>query len=199
MESWIRQQQYLLKSNCKSGNSVVVRTSLKSRENRSIDFVLIIIHDLQIIIHPKILAKAKTTKYILAKYNKKPFCNRRIPNKLGVFWCSFSYMRKKLSIIMYDTMSRRRRREEKIIFTSCPCLFTSFKPFRKNIIAPRGPRNDLWVVVVTTSANSNGLGITFAATRPLMCAMSAKRTAFCLSHTYIPENYLLKWMWKRLP
>ena len=83
--------------------------------------------------------------------------------------------------------------------TSCPCLFTSFKPFRKNIIAPRGPRNDLWVVVVTTSANSNGLGITFAATRPLMCAMSAKRIAFCLSHTYIPEKYLLKWMWKRFP
>ena len=43
----------------------------------------------------------------------------------------------------------------------------------------RGPRRVLWVVVVTTSAYSNGPGITFAAIKPEMCAMSAIRYAFC--------------------
>ena len=46
-------------------------------------------------------------------------------------------------------------------------------------MAPRGPRSDLCVVVVTTSAYSKGDGITPAATNPLMCAMSANRIAFC--------------------
>eukprot|EP00961_Rhodomonas_salina_P219429 2966094-Rhodomonas_salina.1 len=43
-------------------------------------------------------------------------------------------------------------------------------PLREKIMAPRGPRRDLWVVVVTTSANSKGSGTTLAATRPEMCA-----------------------------
>lgn len=68
--------------------------------------------------------------------------------------------------------------------TSSPFLLISFNPFLKKIIAPRGPRSDLWVVVVTTSAYSKGDGITPAATKPLMCAMSASKTAFCLSQTY---------------
>ena len=34
---------------------------------------------------------------------------------------------------------------------SLPFLSTERTPFRKKIIAPRGPRSDLWVVVVTTS------------------------------------------------
>ncbi len=48
-------------------------------------------------------------------------------------------------------------------------------PLRKKIMAPRGPRSDLCVVVVTTSACSNGDGMTPAATRPEMCAMSTTR------------------------
>ena len=47
-------------------------------------------------------------------------------------------------------------------------------PFRKKIIAPRGPRSDLCVVVVTTSACSKGEGTRPAATRPEMWAMSAR-------------------------
>ena len=67
--------------------------------------------------------------------------------------------------------------------TSRPCLFISFTPFLKKIMAPRGPRSDLWVVVVTTSAYSKGEGITPAATNPLICAISANIIAFCLSQT----------------
>ena len=52
---------------------------------------------------------------------------------------------------------------------------------RKKIIAPRGPRSDLCVVVVMTSAYSKGEGTTPAATRPEMCAMSARRYAPTLS------------------
>ncbi len=44
-----------------------------------------------------------------------------------------------------------------------------------------GPRSVLYVDVVTTSANSNGLGTRPAATRPEMCAMSARRYARHLS------------------
>lgn len=67
--------------------------------------------------------------------------------------------------------------------TSLPCLLISLTPFLKKIMAPRGPRSDLWVVVVTTSAYSNGEGTTPAATSPLICAISASKIAFCLSHT----------------
>jgi hypothetical protein len=49
---------------------------------------------------------------------------------------------------------------------------------RKKIIAPRGPRSDLCVVVVTTSACSNGEGTRPAATSPEMCAMSARSLEF---------------------
>jgi hypothetical protein len=35
----------------------------------------------------------------------------------------------------------------------------------------------LWVVVVTMSESSNGVGTTPAATRPEMCAMSDRRRA----------------------
>jgi len=43
------------------------------------------------------------------------------------------------------------------------------------------PRSVLCVVVVTMSAYSNGEGMTCAATRPEMCAMSANNTAFTSS------------------
>mmetsp|Transcript_17496 Transcript_17496/g.43177 ORF Transcript_17496/g.43177 Transcript_17496/m.43177 type:complete len:254 (-) Transcript_17496:828-1589(-) len=59
--------------------------------------------------------------------------------------------------------------------TGLPFLSTPFWPLRKKIMAPRGPRRDLCVVVVTTSAWSNGDGMMPAATRPEMCAMSASR------------------------
>eukprot|EP00958_Prasinococcus_capsulatus_P007092 scaffold659_cov329-Prasinococcus_capsulatus_cf.AAC.1 len=45
----------------------------------------------------------------------------------------------------------------------------------------RGPRRDLWVVVVTTSQYSKGCFCSPAATSPLMCAMSIKRYAPTLS------------------
>ena len=45
------------------------------------------------------------------------------------------------------------------------------------IIAPRGPRSVLWVVVVTTSACPTGDGCAPPAIRPAMCAMSATRMA----------------------
>mmetsp|Transcript_1936 Transcript_1936/g.4493 ORF Transcript_1936/g.4493 Transcript_1936/m.4493 type:complete len:264 (+) Transcript_1936:103-894(+) len=60
---------------------------------------------------------------------------------------------------------------------SLPFLSWPLTPLREKIMAPRGPRRDLWVVVVTTSANSKGSGTTLAATRPEMCAMSARRMA----------------------
>mmetsp|Transcript_30507 Transcript_30507/g.87123 ORF Transcript_30507/g.87123 Transcript_30507/m.87123 type:complete len:207 (+) Transcript_30507:417-1037(+) len=56
-----------------------------------------------------------------------------------------------------------------------PFLSTPRWPLRKKIMAPRGPRKDLCVVVVTTSAYSKGDGMTPATTRPEMCAMSARR------------------------
>ena len=45
------------------------------------------------------------------------------------------------------------------------------------IIAPRGPRSVLCVVVVMTSANPTGDGCAPPAIRPAMCAMSATSTA----------------------
>mmetsp|Transcript_47037 Transcript_47037/g.147400 ORF Transcript_47037/g.147400 Transcript_47037/m.147400 type:complete len:265 (-) Transcript_47037:765-1559(-) len=56
-----------------------------------------------------------------------------------------------------------------------PFLSTLRWPLRKKIMAPRGPRRDLCVVVVTTSANSKGDGMVPPTTRPEMCAMSASR------------------------
>lgn len=52
----------------------------------------------------------------------------------------------------------------------------------------RGPLNVLWVVEVTTSQNSNGEGITPAATKPLMCDISAIKY----------EPLALAISWKRL-
>ena len=54
-------------------------------------------------------------------------------------------------------------------------------PLRKKIMAPRGPRRDLWVVVVTMSAYSKGEGMTPAAIRPEIWAMSTIRYAPTLS------------------
>ena len=56
---------------------------------------------------------------------------------------------------------------------------------RKKIIAPRGPRRDLCVVVVTISECSNGEGITPAATIPEICAISVKR--------YAPTFFAIPW------
>ena len=50
--------------------------------------------------------------------------------------------------------------------TFSPCLVSERTPLRKKIIAPRGPRRDLCVVVITMSESLNGEGITLAATRP---------------------------------
>ena len=41
---------------------------------------------------------------------------------------------------------------------------------RKKIMPARGPRRDLWVVVVTTSQYSKGCAASWAATRPLHAA-----------------------------
>jgi hypothetical protein len=60
---------------------------------------------------------------------------------------------------------------------------------RKKIIAPRGPRSDLCVVVVTTSACSNGEGTRPAATSPEMCAMSARSLEFFFFFFF--ERFLL--------
>ena len=49
------------------------------------------------------------------------------------------------------------------------------------IIAPRGPRKVLCVVVETTSQNGIGFSSCFPAMSPAMCAMSAKRNAPHLS------------------
>mmetsp|Transcript_128747 Transcript_128747/g.400566 ORF Transcript_128747/g.400566 Transcript_128747/m.400566 type:complete len:201 (-) Transcript_128747:618-1220(-) len=49
--------------------------------------------------------------------------------------------------------------------------------YLKKIMPARGPRRDLWVVVVTTSQCSNGAGCWPVATRPEMCAMSAISSA----------------------
>eukprot|EP00754_Rhynchopus_humris_P025730 Rhum_TRINITY_DN14962_c0_g1::Rhum_TRINITY_DN14962_c0_g1_i5::g.130542::m.130542 len=63
-------------------------------------------------------------------------------------------------------------------FSCQPVGAPSFLAFvRKKIIPARGPRSDLCVVVVTTSANLNGDSASFVATRPLMCAMSIIRMA----------------------
>mmetsp|Transcript_3532 Transcript_3532/g.8242 ORF Transcript_3532/g.8242 Transcript_3532/m.8242 type:complete len:264 (-) Transcript_3532:250-1041(-) len=76
---------------------------------------------------------------------------------------------------------------EKLILSSMSYMMVPFlgsslrTPRRKKIMAPRGPRSDLCVVVVTTSAVLNGPGTTSAATRPEMCAMSASSHAPTLS------------------
>mmetsp|Transcript_123991 Transcript_123991/g.332959 ORF Transcript_123991/g.332959 Transcript_123991/m.332959 type:complete len:242 (-) Transcript_123991:664-1389(-) len=49
--------------------------------------------------------------------------------------------------------------------------------YLKKIMPARGPRSDLWVVVVTTSQCSKGAGCCPVATRPEMCAMSAIKSA----------------------
>ena len=48
-------------------------------------------------------------------------------------------------------------------------------PLRMKIMPDLGPRSVLCVVVVTMSQNSNGLGMTPAATSPLTCAISANK------------------------
>ena len=47
-----------------------------------------------------------------------------------------------------------------------------FSVYLKKIIPARGPRRDLWVVVVTTSQCSKGDGCSPVATNPEMWAMS---------------------------
>ncbi len=51
------------------------------------------------------------------------------------------------------------------------------KSFFARMMPPRGPPRVLWVVEVTTSACSTGLGCSPAATRPAKCAMSTHRYA----------------------
>ncbi len=58
------------------------------------------------------------------------------------------------------------------------CLSTAFaSSVLQRIIPPRGPRNVLWVVVVTICAWGTGDGYTPPATSPAKCAMSTTRTA----------------------
>jgi hypothetical protein len=68
-----------------------------------------------------------------------------------------------------------------------PFLSTLRTPLRKKIIAPRGPRRDLWVVVITRSAYSKGEGRTPAATRPLRNSLQIgeyrlQQIQMCISH-----------------
>ena len=42
-------------------------------------------------------------------------------------------------------------RSSRLYMMSLPFLSWPLTPLRKKIMAPRGPRSDLWVVVVTTS------------------------------------------------
>ena len=51
-------------------------------------------------------------------------------------------------------------------------LVTFLIPFLKKIMAPLGPLNDLWVVVVTISEYGNGESVTPAETNPEMWAIS---------------------------
>ena len=51
----------------------------------------------------------------------------------------------------------------------------------QRIKPPRGPRNDLWVVLVTTSAKGTGLGYKPAAIKPATCAISTTKYAPTLS------------------
>ena len=62
-----------------------------------------------------------------------------------------------------------------------PFLSAPRCPFLKKIMAPLGPRKDVWVVVVTTSAYSKGEGMTPPTTKPEICAMSASKYAPHLS------------------
>ncbi len=48
-------------------------------------------------------------------------------------------------------------------------------PLRKKIMAPRGPRSDLWVVVVTTSAYRKGEGMTPEATGAWRCGQISQQ------------------------
>eukprot|EP00438_Fugacium_kawagutii_P014154 Skav213267 [mRNA] locus=scaffold2944:18558:18797:- [translate_table: standard] len=52
-----------------------------------------------------------------------------------------------------------------------------FSEYLKKIMPARGPRKDLWVVVVTTSQCWKGDGCSPVATKPEMCAMSAIKIA----------------------
>ena len=77
---------------------------------------------------------------------------------------------------------------EKLIFCSMsymiwlPFLSVLRRPLRKKIMAPRGPRSDLCVVVVTTSDTSNGDG-----TMPAQHSTSENRS---LEQTRSPPAWL---------
>ena len=51
-------------------------------------------------------------------------------------------------------------RSSRLYMMSLPFLSWPLTPLRKKIMAPRGPRSDLCVVVVTTSEYSKGEGTT---------------------------------------
>lgn len=158
-------QRYLLESNGKSCDSVVVRTALESGENSLVDLVFKIIEDLQQIMIWFTITGGKEG------FGGDIFLRSILPEK------SFSIG--KLQVYTTDHWVAAGTSS----LTCSPFLFVSFNPLRKKIIAPRGPRRLLCVVVVTTSAKSKGDGTTPAATSPLMWAMSASRIALCLSAT----------------
>ena len=54
-----------------------------------------------------------------------------------------------------------------VIYIHTAKLIFSSNSFLKKIMPARGPRKDLWVVVVTTSHSSNGLAASPAAINPL--------------------------------
>ena len=56
-------------------------------------------------------------------------------------------------------------------------IFFAMSSSLVRIMPPRGPRSVLCVVVVTTWACGNGLGMRPAATRPAKCAMSTRKCA----------------------
>ena len=61
---------------------------------------------------------------------------------------------------------------------------------RKKIMPARGPRSDLWVVVVTTSQYSKGCAASWAATRPLHAAHASEHDASGgkLKHQRMPSS-----------
>ena len=138
----------LLEGGRQRGDRVVVRAALMSREDGGVDRLLEVVP-----------ARARAREREVGMVVSKREASQGIKRK-----------KERLPMCV-------RQSSACAYMISTPFLLTERTPLRKKIIAPRGPRSDLCVVVVTMSANSNGEGTTPAATRPEMCAMSASMYA----------------------
>ena len=139
----------LLEGGRQRGDRVVVRAALMSREDGGVDRLLEVVP-----------ARARAREREVGMVVSKREASQGIKRKERASPCVCV-----------------RQSSARAYMISTPFLLTERTPLRKKIIAPRGPRSDLCVVVVTMSANSNGEGTTPAATRPEMCAMSASMYA----------------------